>query len=243
MTLLIAGCSFSSGWGFQDQTQTWPHKLSQKLDLNLCNVAETASSNQDIFLSVLKAQHCTFDVKLVQWTALNRITVSPLPVNSKVILSYHNPYLEQALPEFSSQEVKTFVQILTVLNQDWKHYFDLVDMIEILQKDPSVYFINGLLPWDAEFFSRKWTVPIQVQNKFLEFLLQVEQFDDPQLCVLLKKIIHARNRIDQSRWINLTNSWESSKIDTVSTTDPHPGAASQLVYADQIYNFIKEKNA
>lgn len=243
MTLLTAGCSFSSGWGFDNPVKTWPHKLAQKLGMPVCNIAQTAASNQDIFLSVLKTQHHRHDLRLVQWTALNRITVSPSPVNSKVILSYHNPYLEQALPGISARDIKTFVQILAMLNQDWKHYFDLVDMIEILQQDPLVYFINGLLPWDAGFFSVDWAIPLTTPNRFLEFLLQIDQFDDQQLQELLDKIIQARNRIDQTRWINLTNSWDSSKLDTVSASDPHPGPLSQIHYADQIYDFIKEKHA
>lgn len=243
MTLLIAGCSFSSGWGFQDNTQTWAHKISQKLGMSLHNVAQTAASNQDIFLSVLKNQQQDHDLRLVQWTALNRITVSPSPVNPRVVMSYHNLYLQQSLPDFGSQEIKTFVQILTTLNQDWKHFFDLVDMIEILQKDPLLYFVNGLLPWDADFFARDWSIPLTTTNRFLEFLLQMDQFDDWQLQELLTKVMQARNRIDQTRWINLTNSWDSSKLDTVSASDLHPGPLSQTHYADQVYDFIKEKHA
>lgn len=243
MTLLVAGCSFSSGWGFDDPAKTWPTQLSQKLGMPVCNISQTAASNQDIFLSVLKNQQHKHDLRLVQWTALNRITVSPSPINPKVVLSYHNPYLEQSLPGVSTREINTFVQILAVLNQDWKHYFDLVDMIEILQQDPLVYFINGLLPWDADFFYHNWTIPLTASNRFLEFLLQIDQFDDWQLQELLTKVMQARNRIDQTRWINLTNSWDSSKLDTVSASDPHPGPMSQAHYADQIYDFIKEKHA
>jgi hypothetical protein len=243
MTLLTAGCSFSSGWGFEDPTHTWTHKISQKLGMPLHNVAETAASNQDIFLSVLKKQHQLYDIKLVQWTALNRITVSPSPINPKVILSFHNAYLEQAAPEFTQNEIKTFVQMLAVLNQDWKHFFDLVDMIEILQNDPSVYFINGLLPWDSEFFFKHWLLPFDDRNLFLTSLLQLDEFDDSAAQKFLNQVIQARDRIDQSRWINLTNSWQSSKLDVVSTTDSHPGLLSQNYFAEKIYNFIKEKNA
>ena len=243
MTLLTAGCSFTSGWGFQDPAQTWAYQTAQRLGAKLENTAQTAASNQDIFLSTLKARSHKHDIILVQWTALNRITVSPSPVNPRIILSYHNQYLEQSLPKVGSREIGTFVEILSMLNQDWKHFFDLVDMIELLQQDPRIYFINGLLPWDLEFFKSDWTVPLTVRNRFLEFLLQSDQFDDQQLGEFLHMVMQARNRIDQSRWVNLTNSWDSSKLDTVSASDPHPGPMSQAHYADQIYDFIKEKNA
>ena len=74
-------------------------------------------------------------------------------------------------------------------------------------------------------------------------LLQLDEFDDVAAQKFLNRVIQARNRIDQSRWINLTNSWESSKLDVVSTTDAHPGLLSQSYFAEKIYNFIKEKNA
>lgn len=241
MTLLVAGCSFSSGWGFDNQSNTWAHQLAQKLDLPLINVAQTSSSNQDIFLSVMKSKSNLHSKIIVQWTALNRITVSPSPVNPKVILSHHNQLLEQSLSHISSREIDKFVKIFIMLNQDWKHFFDLVDMIEILQQDSRVYFVNGLLPWNQDFFERSWSIPLDIKNGFLEFLLQSEQFDDQQLSKSLSSVLQARDRIDQSRWVNLTDSWDSFKLDTVSSVDQHPGPLSQIYYADQIYNFIKGK--
>lgn len=243
MTLLTAGCSFTSGWGFHDPAQTWAYQTAQRLGSKLENTAQTAASNQDIFLSTLKARSNKHDIILVQWTALNRITVSPSPVNPRIILSYHNQYLEQALPKVGSREIGTFVEILSMLNQDWKHFFDLVDMVEILQQHSDTYFINGMLHWDQDFWSLDWTIPLQTKNQFLEFLLQINEFDDMMLDKLLTKIKTACAQVDQTRWINLTNSWQSCKLDSVSEHDSHPGPLSQVYYADQIYNFLKEKNA
>jgi hypothetical protein len=243
MTLLVTGCSFSSGWGFSDFNSTWAQILAQKLGLKLKNIAQTAASNQDIFLSALKSQTAPGDIKLVQWTALNRITVSPSPINPKVVLSHNNPYLTQALPGISAEETKNFVRLLTLLNQDWKHFFDLVDMVEILQQHSDTYFINGMLHWDQDFWSLDWALPLQTKNQFLEFLLQTNEFDDMMLDKLLTKIKTACAQVDQTRWINLTNSWQSCKLDSVSEHDSHPGPLSQVYYADQIYNFLKEKNA
>jgi hypothetical protein len=243
MTLLVTGCSFSSGWGFRNPMQTWSQMLAHKLGVNLINLAQTADSNHDIFLSILKARTTSADIKLVQWTALNRITVSPSPVNPKIVLSHNNTYLAQSLPGVDAQEISNFVRLLTLLNQDWKHFFDLIDMIEILQQQENIYFINGMLPWDQDFWYVDWNIPLQTKNRFLEFLLQVDEFDDKMLEQLLNKVKSSCDRVDQTKWINLTNSWQSCKLDSVSEADTHPGPLSQAYYADQIYNFIKEKNA
>jgi hypothetical protein len=236
MTLVVAGCSLSSGWGFDDVGQTWPCLVGRRLEMPLHNLAQTSASNTDIFLSALRAKN--YSMRLVQWSALNRITVSPSPVNDHVILSVHDRFLSEALPGASQQEIKNFTQVLSMLNQDWKPYFDLVDMIEVLQEDTRTYFINGLLPWNTEFFTQDWSIPFRQPNDFLESLLQVTEFDDKQLALLLKKVLAARTRIDQSRWINLAPSWNSIKVDTVSADDAHPGPNSQIKYADQVFKYI-----
>ena len=111
-------------------------------------------------------------------------------------------------------------------------------MIEVLQQDPDTYFINGLLPWNTEFFTQDWSIPFNQPNDFLESLLQTTEFSDEQLAQLLEKVLVARNRIDTSRWINLAPSWNAVKVDTVSDTDSHPGALSQIKYADQVLEYI-----
>jgi hypothetical protein len=186
----------------------------------------------------MKTKNLGHDMRLVQWTALNRITVSPSPVNEKVILSWNDKFLAESLPGIQRHELENFTKVLTLLNQDWKHFFDLVDMIEVLQQDTRTYFINGVLPWNQEFFNLEWNLPFQQKNIFLESLLQTDQFDDEQLEILLQKVIQARNRIDASRWINLTQSWDSSKIDTISSKDPHPGPHTQRLFAEQVLEFL-----
>lgn len=227
----------SSGWGFDNPASTWPAMVSEQLNRPLINLARTSSSNSDIFLSALQAQDRAYDFRIIQWTALNRITVSPSPVNPRVILSFHDQFLEQAMPGISAQEVRAFTRVLSHLNQDWKPYFDLIDMIEILQQDSRTHFVNGLLPWDREFFETDWSIPLTTVNDFLESVLQTKQFNDSQLTQLLDQVLQARARVDTTRWISL-DSWESAKVDTVSATDPHPGALSQIKYANQVIDYI-----
>lgn len=241
MKLLIAGCSFSSGWGLPAQ-HDWPAILSQKLDAQLDNRAQASASNTDVFLQAMLGDR-DHDVILVQWTALGRISLSPSPVNPSVIASHRNEFFDCAIPGVNAAELRSFYKIMCMANGDWKHYFNLISMIEILQQDPRVIFVNGLLDWDEDFFSQDWSIPMSMSNSFIENLLQAHQFDDDQLRVSLHQVMTARNRIDRSRWVNLTSSWQMCKIDQVSSSDQHPGVQSQAMFADLVDEFIKDKHA
>lgn len=181
----------------------------------------------------------SYDLVFVQFTALNRITVSPSPENEKIIVSHNNNFLQQALPDCSATMINNFVRVFTLLNQDWKHYFDLIDMIQFLQTKNNVFFINGLLPWDRDFFKCDWKIPMSKSNNFLESLLQMDEFDDNRLKIMLQKVIEHRDKIIKQRWVNLSDSWDRSKIDVVSNIDSHPGQQSQYNFTTQVIDFIK----
>lgn len=241
MRLLIAGCSFSSGWGFDCNNQTWPGILSKKLGSVIDNRAVESATNTDIFLQTFDNKQ--YDVIVVQWTALGRIALSTSPINPGVIVSHPNPFFNSAIPGISIKEIDTFYKIMTMANRDWKHYCNLISMIEILQNDPRVFFVNGLLHWDREFFDREWSIPLSTSNAFMEELLQVHEFDDDTLSITLDNVIGMRNKINKSKWMNLTSSWQDSKLDTVSNHDHHPGYNSQKLFSEQVYNFIKDHYA
>jgi hypothetical protein len=242
MRLLVAGCSFSSGWGLESLEQSWPDILAKKLGVDLDNRALESSSNSDIFLQAMR-DNKRYDIIVVQWTALGRISLSPSPVNPSVIVSHPNKFFDASMPDIGSQNLRNFYKIMSLANGDWRHYFDLISMIEILQDDPRFIFVNGLLDWDLDFFDRQWSIPIEIPNQFIENLLQINEFDDKMLSGLLSKVLVARNKIDRSRWVNLTSSWQESKIDAVSLTDQHPGIQSQKLFSESVYNFIKENHA
>jgi len=242
MRLLVAGCSFSSGWGFDSKEQSWPDILAKKLGAELDNRARESFSNSDIFLQSI-CDNENYDVIIVQWTALGRISLSPSPINPSVIVSHANEFFDCSIPGISSQELRSFYKVMSLANGDWKHYFNLISMIESLQKDSRVIFVNGLLHWDSEVFNQDWTIPMSLSNQFIESLLHMDEFDDDVLSENLSKVLVARNKIDQSRWINLTSSWQQSKIDSVSEFDQHPGPESQKLFSEIVGKFIKEKYA
>lgn len=245
MKILVAGCSFTSGWGFSQDKEDpaiWPNQVQHILGCQLDNIAQTSASNNDIFLSTLKqiTAH-RYDLVLVQWSALNRITVSPSPLANQLVL-YNDQYLREELTFLSTVEINSFLKVLSILNQDWKHFNQLIDMVEILQTHPNVYFINGLLPWTADFFNNVIeSLPTNNKvDKFTKQLIQFDQYPDQLLTKFLRDVNQRRDILNKKNWVNLTKSWQHSKIDTLSDQDQHPGPLSQQQFAKQILNFLKD---
>lgn len=234
MKVLVAGCSLSSGWGFEHEKRS-PYIWPNLLDAEVTNIAQTASSNYDIFLASLWEQTQNhYDLVLTQFTALDRITVAT-GLDSLLILNTINPTLPQPklLQNIPLDDLSTFARVLTMANNLWKNFHDLITMTKILsrQRTPN-YFINGMLPWEQDFF-----VQHNRDDVFTRNLLTINT-DRAKLIEILKQ---SKIQFDPDQWVNLDVDWQSSKLDSVSDSDPHPGLASQQYFAEQVINFLKEK--
>jgi len=82
MKLIVSGCSMTHGAelynGFmhpENVKQSYSHHLAQKLDLELVNVALSASSNEYIFHSIIEQIYNNTDIHsvLVMWTTTGRL--------------------------------------------------------------------------------------------------------------------------------------------------------------------------
>lgn len=234
MKVLIAGCSLSSGWGF-DQGRADPRIWPNMLGLEVTNIAQTAASNYDIFLASLWEQtQNQYDLVLNQFTALDRITMAT-GVDSLLILNTINPTLAQPklLKHIPISDLGVFARVLTMANNLWKNFHDLITMTKILssQSTPN-YFINGLLPWEDDFFTQHDRDDVFTRN-----LLSIDT-DYAKLKEILK---HSKKQFNTTQWINLTVNWQIQKLDSISNNDIHPGINSQIFFANQVNNFLKEK--
>ena len=237
MKILVAGCSVSSGWGFEDQKLSpyiWPNIVAQTLPADVTNIAVTASSNYDIFLSVLHEQtvNC-YDVVLTQWTGLDRITVSS-SLESYIILNKINPLISNSpiLKNFSARELETFSKIMTTVHNNWKSFTNLAKMTQLLSQLPTPnFFINGMSPWTSDFFNN-----YSRHEAFTKSLLSI----DTDTSKVLQCIQQAKHQLVPDRWINLVRGWQIAQIDNVSVNDNHAGPESHKFYATQVLNFLKE---
>jgi hypothetical protein len=245
MKILITGCSFSSGWGFEqgkDDPSSWPEIVRQKFDCSIHNLAETGNSNTDIFLSLInEAGQKNYDLIVFQATALDRISVSPSPMSGKINLLNFDEIDDHYRAKFSSGEIENFKKIYVTLNQSWKSFFDFVVMCNVCSKLPiPVVMINGLMPWGKHFWTTSADGSIDSVTKDL---IQFDQYPDSVLFPWLEKVTEAKQTIKKLHWINLERSWQCAKIDTISSRDQHPGPLSQHLFAEQVVHFLKENYA
>jgi hypothetical protein len=249
MKILVSGCSFSSGWGFENEKQSpeiWPNLLAKETGYSIVNIAETCNSNNDIFLSTInEISKNTYDLVLVQVTALDRITTTTGPLGNKINLINFDQRGDTEVSNFTGSQINSFKKIYTTFNHSWKHFFDLVNMAETYSyAQTPVAMINGLLPWESDFWERIDKFPTDKPiDHFTKDLIQFNNYSDDTLNELIQKVNLGKEKLQKCPWVNLTESWQFAKIDTVSCTDKHPGTLSQKLFATQVSNFIKENYA
>ena len=184
-----------------------------------------------------------YNIIFTQWSALNRIWLSPGPetyfsINDQTYpdFTYRDIYL-------SPKEKTQLTNILLVLNHDYQNIFDLIDYCKILNelaKNNSVklFFINGLIPWTDDLVT-----PINREDlssslsDYTKDILEFNTRDDNEIILYFSKLQDKFIELDQTNWINLFQSFQNHTVD-VGPEGHHPGVASHQWMADQIYNFL-----
>lgn len=242
---LFVGCSYTAGWRLPDEKlcpDLWCNQLFP--DHEVCNHAWHGASNEGIFYEVCKQLRLVhYDKIVVAWTAIPRyafhLGLELWDTNSNLIAQSVDVSGETVSAQYLKE---TGDRIRRYHNDHW----DIVKLVEytnvILElaqyhQQGSVYFVNALLPWCQDYFIKApWSTPTDL-DLYLQNMLQVECRDDQEVVALYKKIHHdyaAHGSINSLSWLNLYNSLDSIKIDTVSIDDSHPGVASQAVFVKKL---------
>ena len=236
MKILVCGCSISSGWGFSGEKQNpgiWPNIVAERLDAQVVNWAKTASNNYDIFLQAMGAITAdSYDMVLVQWTGLDRITLAS-GLDSFILINTVDPNTQSPLyKDIPVEDLRSYSQVITSINNMWKAFVDLATMTDVLSTQSTpVYFINGNLPWTTDFFNNP------KHDSFTKILLSIDT-DEPKVRSIIDQ---TRARLTTDTWVNLHQGWQYNQLDTVSQTDIHAGPHSHEFYATQVVKFLKEK--
>lgn len=229
MKLLVVGCSFSSGWGF-DGEKTNPAIWPNLLKADVTNLSITGIDNTGIFLNTLTAKPLTFDCVIVQWTGIDRVVLD------NTMITQDNPLPADILP---NTEYHQFYRSFLLLNKRLNHWTRFCQMVTYLQQYKNIYFVNGLVDWDKQTFdmSRSWDQVID--NKFLHSIIDCDQLTDSQIQQTWATVKTQLSGIDLERWVNPFNSLQSIRIDQISNVDQHPGTLSHQKYAELISNKIR----
>jgi hypothetical protein len=235
MKLLVSGCSFSSGWGFESAPENnWANQVAKKLGATLTNVAMAGYDNTGICLNFLeKITKEDFDICLLQITSIARVVLSPNWNGSRLVneVNISNGFLLDS-------EYQRWFKNFVLLNQHAEHWNRLLKFIHICQnlsnQGKYIRFVNGLLEWDKALFTNP------KESRFLNRLIDVNSTSNLDI-IRLRELVHNQTKsIDLNLWINPFNNFNSARVDSISAEDNHPGLKSHNLYATLITNYLKD---
>jgi hypothetical protein len=254
---LFAGCSFTAGGGFTDgknHPSLWVNQLHNRLfpHTNKLNIATGGRSNAGIFQDTIKALS-TYSIKyaFVQWTSLIRFNMelgfelhdtyfTMVPHGKLSDHHYHNI-------KYSAKYLESIRNRLVTLPHDCYEIANLLEYTNSIVKlaeytNTRVFFINGLVPWDNNFFDKKINVLPDRYTKYTQKILNTATRDNEQSCKLYDKM-HDRfsnaGGIHKSTWLNLYESLLHLKVDA-NNDGIHPGIQSQNRYVELFLNNLEQ---
>ena len=241
------GCSFTWGEGFPPDLReqyVYDRIVSKKFNFNRTNIAECGSSNYVIFMRTVQAlKEKKYDIIFVQWSALNRLWLSPGPevwynvaINEKITeYRYRDFYL-------GKQEKLKFEQTIALINHDYQNIFDLITYCDILItlasiNSSKIVFINGLVPWQNDILNDLGSDLSASLSNYTKNILDFDNRSDDEIILYFNKLKQKFSELDQSKWVNLFDSFLANRLDS-APEDNHPGIRSNSLMADKISNYL-----
>jgi hypothetical protein len=259
-TSLFVGCSFTAGKGFELEKQEpklWVNMLhAQNAQLNkteLVNEGESGASNDKIFYNAVNGllKHRP-EYAFVQWTGAPRYTVL-LGLETYATTQYfghdgqtydHNLHGDITYTASYLEGIKDRFLSLHHPHADIVNVIKYGNTLNNLAKETNtrIFFINGLCPWDNEFFTKLENVLPDRYTKYTQEILETETRDDEEIFTLYNKIHNEYSQagVDELNWLNLYNSFGSNKIDT-NDDKTHPGINSNQLYFDIVNQSLIQK--
>lgn len=231
-------------------------QLPELNQLELVNLGVGGASNTEIFETTVQAigEHASnIDTIFCQWTIMPRYkfnvglelwaTSESIEVNGRskedVRLSDGTVWTRKYLDDLLNR--------LSVLHHLHGEILKVVKYTNILKKLVSnynikIYFVNGLCPWDQNYFVRLDNfVPDDLTPFTKTDILDIKSKADSDIVKLYKKIhddYDSNGGIDPLCWVNLYSPMTKNKIDT-NYDNLHPGTESNRLYFQQVKNFFK----
>lgn len=229
-------------------------------NLESINVSKSGSSNTDIFEStvdVMVEHGDQIDTLFCQWTAMPRYQFNigfelwntqeclhteqrSKPVNLNRGDSWPREYIADLLDRFKALHHLHW-EIVKVVK-----YCDIITKLKEKLGILNVFFINGLCPWDKHYFNKLDNVLPESYTPFTKTeILNIKTRDDKDIFKLYD-LAHDHytqaGGIDESRWINLYDSFLDNRID-YNFDGTHPGERSNQLYSQLITERLRQLQA
>jgi hypothetical protein len=261
--VVFAGCSFTAGNGWVDtnlhdslrtECKDFPdlwvnlcyNNISQLSKLELLNIGHEGSSNTEIFESCIRVMSTEDSIKFLfcQWSSMPRynfrVGIEPWEnyIDNPKGNEYSKKYIEDLTNRFLVMH-HLHGEILKVV-----HYSNTISNIG-KKLGVKVYFINGLCPWDKDYFVQLKgnNVMPESYTKFTKNeILDINNKSDEDIFKLYNFIHNEYAQaggIDPTQWINLYQSMATTKIDT-NYDQIHPGIKSNQLYFQAVKNFLEK---
>jgi hypothetical protein len=240
----------------------WVNILHKNLEvlqnLELINNGVPGASNTKIFENTIQniLNHGEeLDTVICQWTSGPRYSFNPglerwtteetlgdPKKNYDVKLSDGTVWTRAYLFDLSSR-------LLVLHHVHWEilkivRYSNILQNLAKKYKNLKLYFLNGLCPWDADYFTKlEHVLPVQYTEFTKKYVLQIEHRNDEDIYYLYNKIHQDYNNeggICKWHWINLYNSFKDNRVD-VNFDDNHPGVQSNIFFSEMIADFFNFK--
>jgi hypothetical protein len=246
----------------KDYPGLWVNLCQKNIDrfqeLELENLGVGGASNTEIFENVTRfmSKHSKdIDTIFCQWTAAPRYNFNvgfelwntTEHFNLASMLS-HDVNLNQG-KSYSREYIKDLVNRLLVMHHiHWEilkivDYTNIITRLANLLNIKNIFFINGLCPWDNNYFVELSNVDPESYTPFTKKeILNIETRDDKDIHTLYK-LAHSQYNsaggINSNLWINLYQSFHSLTIDK-NFDLVHPGTQSNRTFFNIITNRLKE---
>lgn len=269
--LLFSGCSYTAGNGFdqnnplravKDSPHLWTNLFQQSAlkykNMEQVNIGVGGASNTEIFENTVKSlaeYGSDVDTMFCQWTSMPRYnfvagfelwsTNVSFVMDEKIT---HDINLNNGTT-WTRSYVNDLIDRLRVMHHlHWEilkvvNYTNIIKKLAVKLNINNVFFINGLCPWDENYFVELQNVlPNQYTNFTKKEILNIDSKDDQDIFKLYK-LAHRHYQeaggINENEWINLYNSYNSQQID-FNFDSKHPGIESNKLYVQLIKNRLDE---
>lgn len=134
---------------------------------------------------------------------------------------------------------------LRMIHNDHWDILDLVQYVNILKslwnQSNGLHFVNAMGPWCRDYFTRQNAVVPSDFDPYIQSLLRCDERSDQEIFDIYNRIhseYDEHGGINADLWLNLYDSFDSLKTDTIAHDDVHPGLASQDVFTKFLRQYL-----
>jgi hypothetical protein len=236
-------------------------RINRLNKLEMINIGKDGASNTEIFQNTVRsmAQYGDqIDTIFCQWTSMPRYnwnvgfelwsTAESFGSEHLLKVTNHDVNLNNGdhWPRKYINDLVDRFRVMHHLHWEIVKVVDYSNVIYDLAKKlgiSNVFFMNGLCPWDQNYFVELDNVKPESYTEFTKTnILNMDNRDDDDL-LKLYKLAHQHYQeaggINPATWINLYSSLLNNKVDT-NFDNNHPGVKSNILYYEMIDRRLKE---